>query len=113
LSSSISATQKVSDKSLKIIGQFTNLQELKLYGAGVTDAGLRELVTLRKLKRLYLPGTAVTEKGITEFKKTLPGIFILPPPPDYTTGGSRMGPAETQVPLSNSLESQGKGEGGS
>jgi hypothetical protein len=47
---------------------FTNLTDLRLGCAPVTDAGVRELKNLKLLARLDLGNTALTDAGVKELK---------------------------------------------
>jgi len=49
---------------------------LVLFGANVTDAGLKELAGLTSLERLDLVGTDVTDAGIEKLKRALPHCRI-------------------------------------
>jgi hypothetical protein len=53
-----------------------SLQELRLSGEGVTDAGLSSLKGLSQLRRLTLTGTRVTDQGVQELGQTLPQLKV-------------------------------------
>jgi len=42
----------------------------------VTDAGLKELISLKNLQTLLLGGTQVTDAGVVELRKALPKCVI-------------------------------------
>lgn len=64
---------KIQDADLKLVAKLTELEVLKLDAANnVTDAGLKELATLKNLQDLGLGSTKVTDAGLKElagFKK--------------------------------------------
>jgi hypothetical protein len=60
---------------LKDIGELTNLVDLQLRHAGVTDAGLKDLKKLDKLETLYLNNTRVTGEGLKELKELTEPAF--------------------------------------
>ncbi len=49
---------------LRLIGQLSDLRELGLNGAGVTDVDLAHLRSLSKLDKLHLGGTAISDAGL-------------------------------------------------
>jgi len=55
---------KISDKSLKWIGEIPNLSKLYLDHTLITDEGLSYLKNAKEIRYLNLVGTSVTEKGI-------------------------------------------------
>jgi hypothetical protein len=59
----------VTDQTLRLVGRFTELKELSLDGADVTDAGLVSLRGLRALKRLNLAHTPLSDAGVIHLKE--------------------------------------------
>src|SRR5207249_4058176 len=93
---------KFTDEGLKVVAVFKNLTMFQLFnGAGVTEAGIKELVALPKLTNLDLSysglndaglkelaalkrltaltvrGTAVSDAGLKEFQKAVPKCQIV------------------------------------
>lgn len=68
----------ISDSSLSVIGQCTNLTILQLNNTKITDKGLDLLKNLEKLQSLSLTGTKVTEKGVIQLQsiKGLQSIYL-------------------------------------
>jgi hypothetical protein len=63
---------RVTDKSLKTIGQLVSLAELTLDYTDISDAGLESLTGLTNLARLSLDSTNVSDaaaKSLTAFKR--------------------------------------------
>jgi cytochrome b561 len=54
----------LTDAELKTVAGFTNLRILRLEDNAVTDAGLKELTTLKSLNYINLSNTKVTEAGL-------------------------------------------------
>ena len=68
---------KVTDDGLFYLSECSALESLTLdRNAGVTDDGLRHLHSLGGLRRLSLAGTSVTEAGVAELAKHLPDCEI-------------------------------------
>ena len=68
----------VTDAGLKELATLKNLTTLDLSNTGVTDAGLKELAPLKNLTTLNLGGfTRVTDEGIKELQKALPKCKIV------------------------------------
>ena len=57
---------QVTDAGLKELATLKNLTILELFRTNVTDAGLKELAPLQNLTTLFLSDTAVTEAGLKE-----------------------------------------------
>lgn len=58
---------KIKDEDLKLVAQLKDLQVLKLDAASnITDAGLKELASLKNLQDLGLGSTKVTDAGLKE-----------------------------------------------
>jgi uncharacterized membrane protein/mono/diheme cytochrome c family protein len=68
----------ISDSTLAIINQFTNLTLLQLNNTKVTDQGLSFIKNLDKLQSLNLTGTKVTAGGILSLQKlqSLQSIYL-------------------------------------
>jgi hypothetical protein len=48
---------KITDRSLKILGQMTSLERLEFWQcAGITDAGVADLASLARLREIVLSG---------------------------------------------------------
>jgi len=67
---------RITDKSMKRIGQFHDLEELDLSNTQVSDAGLRELLGLTKLRVFWLTGTHVSDQGL-QWLAQLPQLRTL------------------------------------
>ena len=67
---------KVTDAGLKELATIKSLQNLQLYGTQVTNAGLKELAGLKSLKCLNLSSTQVTDAGLAHLK-ALPHLMAL------------------------------------
>src|SRR5262245_3500831 len=74
---------KVTETGLKELKELKSLQALKLSGIKVTDVGLRELKELKSLQSLSLIDTQVTDAGLKELKQ-LKGLR------DLRLGGTRV-----------------------
>lgn len=68
----------IQDKDLAIIGQFANLQRLRLENNLITDQGLSSLQSLAKLEVLNLNGTQVTAQGLSKLStlKNLQSLYL-------------------------------------
>src|SRR6185312_11346952 len=68
----------ITDSSLQMISQFTNLTLLQLNNTKITDKGLSLLKNLNKLQSLSLVGTKVTAQGILQLQpiKGLQSIYL-------------------------------------
>ncbi len=64
-----SRLNRVTDATLKEIGQFKSLEHLSLPGTKITDAGLKELKELKRLKHLDLNSTQVSDAGLKELSE--------------------------------------------
>ncbi len=76
--------------TLEPIRGLTQLKELHLQGAPITDEGLEPLHDFTSLEWLFLGGTQVTDGGIAHFS-TLPNLMMV----DLT--GTRVGDAGTRL----------------
>ncbi|MHC4727553.1 MAG: leucine-rich repeat domain-containing protein, partial [Planctomycetota bacterium] len=56
------------------ISKLKTLERLTLYGAKITDNGLKHLEKLNSLKEMDLQGCKVTEEGLQQLKKKLPAL---------------------------------------
>ncbi len=61
---------------LPCLAALSQLEELKLMGTGITDAGLQELAKLKHLRVLILVERHVTGAGLNALQKTRPGLNI-------------------------------------
>jgi hypothetical protein len=60
---------KLTDRSMALIGRLTNLRELSLFQAGITNAGMAHLKGLKELRKLYLvEATKVFDSGVASLK---------------------------------------------
>lgn len=68
----------ITDSSLKIVGQFTNLVHLNMAHTRITDNGLPALAVLPNLQTLNLVATGVTANGILPLQKikTLKAVYL-------------------------------------
>ena len=66
----------VTDAGLKELASLKNLTTLDLSATKVTDAGLKELTALKNLAALILSDTQVTDAGVKELQKALPKCTI-------------------------------------
>ena len=64
------------DDDLKWVAVFEDLQRLRLWGAGITDAGLAHLVRLKSLKLLVLENADITDAGLAKLK-AFPRLKVL------------------------------------
>ena len=103
------ANSGITDRQLKVLADFTNLQRLhlehtpitdaglsavvacqhltylNLFGTEITDAGLANLKSLKQLDELYVWQTKVTTNGIAALKKIMPDLTIISGPDDLPT----------------------------
>ena len=66
----------VTDAGLRELATLKNLTWLDLRDTRVADAGLKELAGLKNLDTLLLQGTQVTDAGVHELRKALPNCTI-------------------------------------
>ena len=103
------ANSGITDRQLKVLADFTNLQRLhlehtpitdaglsavaacqhltylNLFGTEITDAGLANFKSLKQLDELYVWQTKVTKNGIAALKKIMPDLTIISGPDDLPT----------------------------
>ena len=103
------ANSGITDRQLKMLSDFTNLQRLHLertpitdvglsavascqhlnyvnvYGTAITDAGLASLRSLKQLDELYVWQSKVTPAGVATLKNDLPDLTIITGPDDLPT----------------------------
>lgn len=103
------ANSGITDRQLKVLGDFTNLQRLhlehtpitdaglsavtscqhltylNLFGTEITDNGLTALSSLKQLDELYVWQSKVTPAGIATLKKALPELTVINGPDDLPT----------------------------
>ena len=103
------ANSGITDRQLKVLADFTNLQRLhlehtpitdaglsaisacqhltylNLFGTEITDAGLATLKSLKQLDELYVWQSKVTKNGIVALKKAMPELTIISGPDDLPT----------------------------
>ena len=63
----------VTDNQLRIIGQFGNLQKLKLSNNAITDKGISDISELQYLSSLNLYSTGITKASLEVFS-TMPNL---------------------------------------
>jgi hypothetical protein len=61
---------------LLLIRDWTKLEELRLSGKQVTDAGLPILSAMPSLERLTLRATSISDQGLKNLQQTLPNCEI-------------------------------------
>lgn len=67
----------VTDAPLEDLSKLPFLEEFKISGANLTDAGLMKLAAIKKLRKISLSGVkGVTPKGIEQLKSTRPDLII-------------------------------------
>jgi hypothetical protein len=66
----------VTDDDLKLLSEFTKLQNLDLSQTGITDRGLEFLHALTTLKHLNLTDAEVTDAGVERLRQALPDLKI-------------------------------------
>jgi internalin A len=74
----LSGTQ-VTDAGLKELASLKKLRTLVLQKTKVTDAGLKELASCKQLRVVDLQKTSVTEAGVEELQMALPSCNIYKP----------------------------------
>lgn len=67
----------ITDASIDSLLKLPKLESVNLFGTAVTDAGVQKLTALPNLKRLYLWQTQVTPQGVEELKQKMPGCEIV------------------------------------
>jgi Leucine-rich repeat (LRR) protein len=60
---------RLGDKSLAVIGTLTNLRELTLIKANITNSGLAHLKNLKELRKLVLMDAKVGDSGVSGLKE--------------------------------------------
>ena len=66
-----------SDQELEVISKLTHVQSLSLYGASITDDGLRHLEDMPALTTLHLVDSPhVTEEGLARLNRANPALNI-------------------------------------
>lgn len=66
----------VTDTGVAALRGMTNIEELDLTDARVTDGAINDLVTLSGLKKVVLKGTRVSTSGVAKLRQALPGCAI-------------------------------------
>jgi Leucine-rich repeat (LRR) protein len=66
----------ISDKGVKYLAQFTELEELNLGKTGITDESLKDIAKLFNLKRLFLTGKNLSSRGLADLGP-LPALQLL------------------------------------
>ena len=103
------ANSGVTDRQLKMLSEFTNLQRLhlehtpitdagltavaacqqltylNLFTTEISDAGLASLKSLKQLDELYVWQSKVTKSGIAALKKAMPELTIISGPDELPT----------------------------
>ena len=63
----------MTDRGLEhLAATWPKLEGLHLAGSPITDAGLKQLHSLKSLTKVYLKDAKVTEAGVAELRKALP-----------------------------------------
>ena len=65
---------KITDEGLQDLADLDNLEDLWLTGTAITDEGIQHLRGLKKLQRLEITGTKVTPEGYAALKRSLPAL---------------------------------------
>ena len=68
---------KVTDAGVKKLAKLKNLVSLNLYGTDVSDEGIAALTKCKKLQKLYIAGTAVTYSAVQKLEKAMPNTQII------------------------------------
>ena len=68
----------VTNDALAVIAKQTRLRALYLFDTKISDAGLKQLTSLKELKILMLTGSPVTSSGIDQLQMSLPNCVIIP-----------------------------------
>ena len=66
----------LTDQAVQTIKEFTNLRQLSLVGAKVSNESVESLAGLKKLERLQLQYSRIDAKGIAVIQETLPNVSI-------------------------------------
>ena len=68
----------VTNDALPVIAKHTQLRALYLFDTKISDAGLKQLTSLKELKILMLTGSPVTQSGVDQLQMYLPECLIVP-----------------------------------
>lgn len=68
---------KVTDAGVKKLAKLKNLVSLNLYGTDVSDEGIAALTQCKTLQKLYIAGTAVTDTAVQKLEKAMPNTQII------------------------------------
>jgi Leucine-rich repeat (LRR) protein len=63
--------KRITDAGVRNLSSLKNLRYLDLYATGLSDLGLDYLVTLDHLEELHIGGTLVTESGVKKLTKLM------------------------------------------
>ena len=66
----------ITDRGVASLVKLDSLQNLSLYGDGVTDASVKLLVPMNNIKSLHLQNTAITFGGLVQLQAGLPAARI-------------------------------------
>ncbi len=66
----------ITKKTLKILSNFSDLEELRLQNTAIDDSRLAELQKLKHLRYVLLKGSMVTLKGADQLKQWLPDVKV-------------------------------------
>lgn len=66
-------SEKVTDETVGLCGQLTELKSLSLYGSSITDKGLLPLQQMGQLESLGVGKTQITDSGLT-FISEIPNL---------------------------------------
>jgi hypothetical protein len=75
----------VSDAGLTALAAFPQLTYLNLFATDISDAGLAALPSLKQLAELYVWQSKITPAGIATLKKKLPELEVVTGPEDLPT----------------------------
>jgi hypothetical protein len=67
---------QATDASMEYVGQLARLDELMMWGAVISDAGVARLGGLRRLKTLHIDHSRMTDEGLRTLSR-LPDLEIL------------------------------------
>jgi len=71
------------DEQVKRLGALRGTPRLVLWGSGITDESIEQLIALNALKRIELSHTCVSKEGISRLRQSLPKCEIVIYPPSH------------------------------
>jgi len=66
-----------SDGEVSKVGALPEVRSLLLYGPGITDGAVDDVVTLQNLERVRITGTKISNQGVARLKQALPSCEIV------------------------------------